>query len=86
MQGMHGKYRASPKGCVTGVISIFLMGVSLFFLIYGLTAPEATEEQRGPRVIAYLFIGAMLAVGVILFIKSFVRLKKNVKDGEIEKM
>ena len=85
MNGMHGKYRSSPAGCVTGFISLFLIGVSLFFWFRVLTTP-AEEFEEPPGIEGYTIITVIMVAGLVLAVYSIRRLGRNVHSGKTDQM
>ncbi len=86
MPGIHGQYRETPVGCVTGTIALLLFALAgwmIYMLLTREPLPEAEEESMLP---AYLILIGVLLGGLFLLRKSVRRLRRNLRDNQIEKM
>ena len=84
MPGMHGQYRETPVGCVTGVLAFLLLSLGgwMGYMLFT-RAPDPDGESL---VWAYVLTGLFLTAGMLLIRKSFRKLRQNLRSNRIEKM
>mgnify|MGYP006286534255 CR=1 FL=1 len=87
MPGIHGQYRETPVGCVTGTIALLLFALAGWMIYMLLTRePDPEAVKDGSLTIAYFILAGVLLVGVFLLRKSVKRLRRNLRENQIDKM